>query len=219
MNGGQDLGGMMGFGEINPEADEPAFHAEWEKRIFALTLASGAAGKWNIDMSRQARESLPVLQYLGSSYYQIWLEGLTRLLVEKRLLNPDELREGKSLDDPAAIARVLKAEEVVPALLRGGPVDRETDTQPAFNVGDVVRTINIHPKGHTRLPRYVRGRKGLVEYINGCHVFPDSNARGDGENPEWLYNVRFTAGEIWGEDQSDRDLIHLDLWEPYLEPA
>ena len=219
MNGGQDLGGMMGLGPVEREAQEPAFHDEWERQVFALTLAMGAAGKWNLDMSRHARETLPVIEYLSSSYYKIWLEGLCKLLVEKDLVTAEELAAGQRLTDPADIAKVLRPEDVAPALQRGGPVERKTDSKPVFHPGDIVRTINMHPQGHTRLPRYVRGRTGRVELINGCHVFPDSNARGTGEDPQWLYNVRFRADELWGSDHKNIDHVHLDLWETYLEPA
>ena len=218
MNGGQDLGGMMGFGPVKREAHEPAFHDEWERRIFALTVSMGAAGKWNLDMSRHARETLPVVKYLSSSYYQIWLEGLSKLLIEKGLVTSEELAEGRHLADPAVIDRILHPEDVEAALRRGGPVDRNSDKVPGFKPGDIVRAINMHPTGHTRLPRYVRGRRGRINRINGCHVFPDSNARGVGENPQWLYNVRFTADELWGSNHNSRDHVHLDLWESYLEP-
>jgi nitrile hydratase subunit beta len=219
MNGAQDLGGMMGFGPVEPEDDEPVFHAEWERRAFALTLAMGATGTWNLDASRHARESLDPARYLSSTYYQIWLAGLARLLREAELVTPEELATGRTAAPPAPLKRVLAAADVDRALAAGAPTDREPAAPACFRVGDIVRARNMHPFGHTRLPRYVRGRIGEIARVNGAHVFPDSHAHGLGEDPQWLYTVRFTARELWGEDRNATDAVHADLWEPYLEPA
>jgi nitrile hydratase subunit beta len=213
MNGAQDLGGMMGFGPVEPEENEPVFHGEWERRAFALTVAMGATGAWNLDASRHARESLDPARYLSSTYYQIWLEGLARLLRDAGLVTPEELAP------PAALKRVLAAGDVDRAMAAGAPTDREPRAAARFRVGDIVRARNMHPFGHTRLPRYARGRTGEIARVNGAHVFPDSHAHGLGEDSQWLYTVRFTARELWGEDRNGADTVHADLWEPYLEPA
>jgi nitrile hydratase subunit beta len=219
MNGGQDLGGMMGFGRIGFEPDEPWFHAPWERRAFGVTLAMGATGAWTLDMSRHARESLPPAEYLSSSYYEIWTKGVERLVVKTGLVTEDELRLGQALAPPAPVRRVLRAEDVPAALARGGPTEREPPGPARFAVGDRVVARNMHPAGHTRLPRYVRGKPGTVERVHGAHVFPDTNAHGEGENPQWLYNVRFSARDLWGEEADATLAVSVDAWESYLEPA
>lgn len=216
MNGAADLGGMMGFGPVEPEAGEPPFHAEWERRAFAITLAMGATGSWNLDQSRFSRESLPPGQYLTSSYYQIWLTALERLLVERGLVSDAEMASGKAEPGAASRLRVLKVADVEAVLARGGPVDREPASKPAFAVGDRVVAKNMHPVGHTRLPRYLRGHPGSIAAIHGCHVFPDANAAGRGEDPRWLYSVAFSARDLWGDDHAKGDLVMADCWEPYL---
>jgi nitrile hydratase len=202
VNGAHDMGGAHGFGPVVAEVDEPAFHAEWERRVFALTIALGASGEWNIDSSRFAREDRPPPQYLEKSYYELWLAGLERLLAERRVLERPP-------------ARVLAAKDVEATLARGGPASRPSPRAARFAVGDRVRTHNVHPRGHTRLPRYARGRIGTVERIHGCHVFPDSNAHFEGEDPQWLYTVRFSARELWGADAAQS--VSIDAFEPYLE--
>lgn len=219
MNGAQDLGGMMGFGPVEPEPAEPVFHAEWERRVFALTLAMGAAGRWNLDMSRHARESLHPARYLASTYYQIWLEGLAKLMVDAGLVTADELAAGRVIEPTAKLKRVLAAADVERTLAAGGPTEREPQGPARFQPGERVRARNMHPFGHTRLPRYLRGRAGEVVAVHGAHVFPDSHAHGLGEDPQWLYTVRFSARELWGPDRNARDAVHAALWEPYLEPA
>jgi nitrile hydratase len=219
MNGAHDMGGMMGFGPVEPEPGEPAFHAEWERRVFALTLAMGATGLWNLDTSRRARESLHPAHYLNASYYQIWLEGLVKLMTAAGLATAEEVAAGRMLEPPAPVAGVLAAADVDRVLARGAPSAREAPAPARFRTGDRVRARNIHISGHTRLPRYVLGRRGEIAALHGAHVFPDSRAQGLGEDPQWLYTVRFTAHELWGEDRNGADCVHADLWEPYLEPA
>jgi nitrile hydratase beta subunit len=219
MNGAQDLGGMMGFGPVDPEKDEPWFHADWERRAMGVTSAMGATGSWTIDMSRHARESLPPAEYLSSSYYEIWTKGVERLVVKTGLVTEEELRLGRALAPPAPIKRVLKPEDVPAVLARGGPAEREATEPARFRVGDRVRTRNMHPRGHTRLPRYARGREGVIERVHGTHVFPDTNAHGEGENPQWLYTVRFSGRELWGEEADPTIVVSVDAWESYLEPA
>jgi nitrile hydratase subunit beta len=219
MNGAQDMGGMMGFGPVVPEKDEPVFHADWERRAFALNLAMGAPGGWNIDQGRAAREALHPADYLAKSYYQIWIAGLETLMAERGLVTPDEIDAGKSLHPPKAVPRVLTAESVPSALARGGPTERPAETPQRFQVGQRLRARNIHPVGHTRLPRYVRGHVGSVTHVHGAHVLPDSNAMGLGENPQWLYTVRFEAQEVWGEAADRTASVSIDAWETYLEPV
>jgi nitrile hydratase len=219
MNGAQDLGGMMGFGPIAIEQDEPWSHAEWERRAFGLTLAMGATGSWNIDMSRHARESLPPAEYLTSSYYEIWAKGVERLVVAAGLVSKEELTAGQSLAESAPIKRVLKAEDVPAVLARGGPAERPIEQGARFTVGDRVRTCNTHPWGHTRLPRYARAKIGVVELVHGAHVFPDANAHGQGEQPQWLYTICFSGRELWGEQADPTISVSIDAWESYLEPA
>ena len=219
MNGGQDLGGMMGFGPIAPELDEPLFHTAWERRAFGVTLAMGATGTWNIDMSRHARESLPPAEYLSSSYYEIWIKGLETLIQQSGLVSAEELKEGRSLSGPPPVKRVLKAEEVGAALARGGPCDRPAPGPARFQVGDRVRTRNLNPRGHTRLPRYARDKTGVIERVHGTFVFPDANAHGGGERPQWLYTVGFQGTELWGEAADPALVVSVDAWESYLDPA
>lgn len=219
MNGAQDLGGMMGFGPIAPEADEPRFHAAWERRVFALTLAMGVTGAWNLDQSRHARESLDPARYLASTYYEIWLEGLVCLMRERGLVTALEMEDGCMVEPARPLKRRLAAGGVASALRAGGPTAREASAPARFEPGVAVRTRNMHPEGHTRLPRYLRGHAGEIVAVHGAHVFPDSHAHGGGENPQWLYTVRFSARTVWGEGCYPNDTVHADLFEPYLEPA
>jgi nitrile hydratase len=216
MNGVHDMGGLQDFGPVVPEADEPKFHHPWERRAFALTLAMGGTGTWNLDQTRAARESLPPAQYLASSYYQIWLEGLRALLLERGLVTTDELADGRLREPARTLPRVLTADRVASALARGSPTLRTVTGAARFRVGDRVRTRNLHPPTHTRLPRYCRGRAGTIASIHGAHVFADAHARGVGEQPQWLYTVRFAASELWGAETT-ANAVHVDCWESYLE--
>jgi nitrile hydratase subunit beta len=219
MNGAHDMGGVHGFGPVIPEANEPTFHAEWEARVFALTLASGRAGQWNLDMGRFARENRSPADYLSKSYYELWLAGLEKMLAERGLVSADEIEAGRSLREPKKVDGILQHGSVEAAFSQGRPTERPTDVPARFFIGDRVRAKNINPTTHTRLPRYVRGRVGIVEQSRGCHVFPDTNALGRGENPQWLYTVHFSANELWGPEADQRFKVSVDAWEPYLEPA
>ncbi len=222
MNGIHDLGGMHGLGPINPEpeAEEPVFHTAWEKRVFGLTLAAGFLGKWNIDMSRYSRERQHPVDYLRHTYYENWLAGLEKLLVEAKLVSPEEIITGKPAKpaDASIRQRVLKAEKVAEVIAKGSPVAMTIPTAPRFNSGDSVRAVNRHPTGHTRQPRYVRGRVGVIHDYHGAHVFPDRNAEGS-KDGRHLYSVRFEPEALWGESASGRNVVYVDLWEDYLEPA
>ncbi len=219
MNGAQDLGGQHGFGPVRPETGDVLFHADWERRVLALTVAMGATGAWNLDMSRHARERMAPADYLASTYYEIWYHGLTTLLAETGLATPDEIASGESVSPPASLPRVPSAEKMPAILAAGGPVERPATGPARFAVGARVRARVINPKTHTRLPRYARGRLGTVVRIHGAHVFPDAHAHGLGEDPHWLYSVAFEATELWGEDGRPGDEVLIDLWEPYLEAA
>jgi len=217
MNGVHDMGGMQGLGRIEPEPEGHAFHADWEGRVHAMSLASPTRS--NIDAGRHQRELIPAPEYLRMSYYEKWFRSLSDRLLEQGLVTPQELASGRAdAGGPTATPR-LAAADVEPALNRRGAYVREIATPARFKPGDVVRTRNIHPDGHTRLPRYVRGHSGVILRMNGAHVFPDSHAHGKGEDPQPLYTVRFTAQELWGAAANPRDSVSLDLWEPYLERA
>ncbi|MEM8662566.1 MAG: nitrile hydratase subunit beta [Pseudomonadota bacterium] len=207
MNGAQDVGGAHGFGPVEPEIDEPLFHAPWEREAFALTVLMGATGLWTLDRSRFTRESLPPALYYSSSYYKIWFEALSRL-VEAHGLGSDR----------PLLALPLKADAVRPAMAKGSPTSRE-GPEPAFAVGDTVRVRVMNPEHHTRAPRYVRGRLGKIVRLHGAHVFPDENiTRKKPEKAVPLYNVAFEAAELWGPDTTAAS-VHLDLFEPYLDAA
>lgn len=216
MNGAHDMGGMDGFGPVVPEANEPMFHAEWERRAFAITLAMARPGGWTIDMSRFARENRSPADYLSRSYYQIWLGGLEQLMDERGLVTADEIAAGKPLH-PRKDVPALGPADVAPMLARGGPTERAALAPARFAVGDRVLAKEMHPHGHTRLPRYVRGRVGVIELLHGAHVFPDSSAAGAGEQPQWLYTVTFDGAELWGSDAEPGLRVSVDAWESYLE--
>jgi nitrile hydratase beta subunit len=217
MNGPQDLGGQMGFGPVAPERNEPVFHADWERRALGVTLAAGAMGHWTIDESRHARESLHPADYYASSYYEIWIKALEVLLQRHGFVAAEELSAGRGLVKGTTPRRVLEAADVPRTLARA--CSRPVPEAALYGTGDRVRTRNFHPTGHTRLPRYARARTGVIEAVRGGFVFPDTNAHGRGENPEWLYTVVFDAAEIWGEGSDPSLTISIDAWESYLEPA
>ena len=216
MNGVHDMGGMQDFGAVTPEADEPRFHHAWERRAFALTLAMGATGAWNLDQARSARESLPPARYLASTYYEIWFGGMEVLLRERGLVNAAEIAAGRMQEPARPIPRRLDAGNVASALARGASTRRTIPGAPQFAPGDAVRTMNVNPPTHTRLPRYCRGKPGTIVAMQGAHVYPDVNAQGRDEAPQWLYNVRFAARDLWGPHTS-ADAVHVDCFEPYLE--
>lgn len=231
MNGVHDMGGMHGLGPIEHEKDEPVFHAPWEGRVLALNLAAAALGKWNIDYGRHMRERIPPADYLRMSYYEKWLEGLITALVERGFATREEIESGRPdprfHGDGSAKARPLSADRMMAMLAKGkrfdrppgGTSSREVPVAPRFVPGQRVRARNIHPAGHTRLPRYARGKLGTVARDRGVYVFPDSNAHFQGERPQHLYSVCFSARELWGEEASPRDSVYLDLWDEHLKLA
>jgi nitrile hydratase beta subunit len=219
MNGVHDMGGMQDMGPVQPEKNEPVFHESWEGRVFALAFALFAWRKWNIDATRYEQELIPPDDYLRMSYYQRWLAYVTGLLVKRGLVTRAELETGKpDPGSPKAIPPVT-ADAVPQMIARGNPVRRDVAVAARFKAGQHVRARNINPSGHTRLPRYARGKVGTVERDHGVFVFPDTNAHFQGEKPQHLYSVRFAARELWGEEAAPRDAVHVNLWDDYLEPA
>jgi nitrile hydratase len=216
MNGYHDMGGMDGFGNVKPEVNEPVFHEPWEGRVFAMSRSMGYAGFWNIDMNRATTESLPPDIYLAGPYFENWRLRLERLLVRFGLVGADELSAGHSLHPAVPLKRRFTKQDIVKALTPGSFV-RPAQAPARFKVGDCVRAKNLNPKTHTRLPRYVRGHVGVIVLVHGAHVFPDSVVLGEGENPQWLYTVRFDSQELWGPDADRTVKISVDAFEPYLE--
>lgn len=219
MNGVHDMGGMDGFGKVEPEPNEPMFHTEWEARVLAMVRAMGAAGAFNIDTSRFYREALPPHVYLSSSYYKKWLLGLEDLLIDKGFIAAEDVAAGHAVQPPKPLKRGKFRLDDVERIMVRGKFGRAAPAPAKFKPGDRVRAKNIHPVTHTRLPRYVRGHLGVVERDHGCHVFPDSAAMESGENPQWLYTVVFDGTELWGRDADPTVKISIDAFEPYLEAA
>jgi nitrile hydratase len=217
MNGVHDMGGMHGMGSIQPEPDEPVFHQRWEARAFGLVRAMGAFGRWNIDASRHQRELIPAAEQLRMSYYERWLAGLTKLLLRHGFVSAQELASGKS--DPGHVTQTpaLPAQRVPAFVAQGSPASRNSATPPRFQPGQPVRARNLNPTGHTRLPRYVRGKTGAIDRLHGVFVFPDTNAHFLGEQPQHLYSVRFEAEELWGAHSTAPGAVYVDLWEDYLD--
>ena len=212
-----DLGGRPVREPVVAEPEDVRFHAEWEARALALTLAMGATGAWNLDMIRSARETLPA--YANLSYYAIWIEALGKLMIERGLLAPDEIAAGRMLHPPRPVPRVLDAQAVPATLALGSPTLRAPARPARYAVGDRVRTRSATVAHHTRLPAYARGKAGRIECVHGVHVFADSHAQGLGEDPQWLYAVAFDAGELWGDEAAPGSTVSIDAWEPYLERA
>ena len=212
-----DIGGRSGFGPVVPELEGAMFHATWEPRVHAVTVALGATGSWNLDMTRSARETLP--DYPNLTYYEVWLGGLEKLLIEKSLVTPDELTAGRARHRPAPIGRVLAADQVAVLLAKGAPTERAPAGPARFRPGQRVRTRATPAEHHTRLPGYVRGKNGVIERVLGVHVFADSHAQGLGEDPQWLYTVVFEAAELWGSEAKPGHSVSVDAWQPYLEAA
>lgn len=219
MNGAQDMGGVMGFGPVVPERDEPVFHAEWERRVLGMYIALAMPIGWTIDQMRFAREDVPPVEYLSKTYYEIWFAGLTRYLLERGYVAKDELDAGRALHAPKPVGRVLPADEAAAMLAKGSIYERPETALAHFAIGERVRTRNMHPTGHTRLPRYVRGHSGIVTHIHGVHAFPDASATGDRDAGQWLYTVRFSGPELWGDAADPTVTVSVDAWESYLEPS
>jgi nitrile hydratase len=217
MDGVHDMGGMDGFGKVEPEPNEPVFHHRWEGRVLAMSRAMGVFRAWSIDTSRYFIELLSPSVYFTSSYYEKWFLRNVRLLTERGLIDADEVAAGRALRPAKSMKRDRFTLADVESVTRRGSYGRPAPAPARYKVGDCVRTKNIHPTTHTRLPRYARGHVGVVERLHGAHVFPDSAAAGKGEDPQWLYTVRFDAQELWGADADPKLKVSIEAFEPYLE--
>jgi nitrile hydratase len=219
MNGVHDMGGMQDMGPIEHEEDEPVFHAPWEGRVYALNRALRSLGKWNLDASRYESELLPAADYLRMSYYERMLRTTSSMAVKHGLITLAELESGKPEPGSPKATPTLTAAMAFRFLNRGIPSSLEPRVRPLFKVGQRVRARNLNPVGHTRLPRYARGKVGIVERDHGVYDFADTVANFQGEKRQHVYSVRFTARELWGPSASLRDSVHIDMWDDYLEPA
>jgi nitrile hydratase subunit beta len=219
MNGVHDMGGMHGMGPIHREQNEPVFHQSWEGRVFALRRAAGAWGKWNIDATRYEVELVPPVDYLRMSYYERQFAAFLEILVKRGLITSAERESGASAEGSPKKVPPLTVEKVGVLVAKGVPTSRNVQMAPRFHAGQLVRARNINPTGHTRLPRYARGKFGTIDRDHGIFVFPDTNAHFLGEKPQHVYSVRFAARELWGEQAAPQDSVYLDMWDDYLEPA
>ena len=219
MNGVHDMGGMQDFGPINPDRDEPVFHAPWEGRIVALNFALLAWGRWNLNVARAANEALPPADYLAMSYYQKWYVRMIEQLVRFGLTTRAEIDSGMPASGSPRLTPPLAAASVPAWFAKGNPYTRNVRVPTKFQAGERVRARNINPPTHTRLPRYARGKIGIVQRDYGVFVFPDANALFLGEKPQHLYSVRFSARELWGDQAKLNDSVYVDMWDDYLEPA
>jgi nitrile hydratase len=207
------------MGSIPYEKNEPVFHARWEARVFALVNSMADWKKWNVDAFRHQLELIPAAEYLRFSYYERWFVALIELLVKSGLIARSEIETGVQITRDPMPSPPLTADQVRARVAKGAPASREIALRSRFNPGQSVRARNINPIGHTRLPRYARGKFGTVERDCGVFVFADTNAQFLGENPQHVYSVRFAARELWGEQAAPCDAVYADLWEEYLEPA
>jgi nitrile hydratase subunit beta len=219
MNGVHDMGGMDGLGPIECERDEPVFHEAWEGRVYALSRAARAFGKWSLDADRHAVELLSPLDYFGMSYYERWFARLIKDVLKYGLVTKEEIETGRPAPGAQKSSPALTTAMSSKFLSRGLPSSHDPAIQPRFAVGDRVRARNIQPAGHTRLPRYARGKTGTISRDHGVYHFPDTVAHGLGEKRQHVYSVLFGARELWGDTASARDHIHIDMWDDYLEPV
>ena len=219
MNGIHDLGGMHGFGPVNPESDEPVFHHEWEKRMFGLFAPTFAGGMFCVDEFRHAIERMGAAEYLNSSYYEHWLHAIETLVVEKGVVTAEELRTGQAGAGSKPGQPALLADAVPKVVAHGASARVDAEVKAKFQEGDMVVVKNINPPTHTRVPRYVRDKLGCIDRDHGVCVFPDSAAHGKGEKPQHCYSVYFSAQEVWGSKASRNDSVYVDLWDDYLVSA
>jgi nitrile hydratase beta subunit len=219
MNGIHDMGGMHGMGPIQEEPGEPVFHHPWEARVFALRRAMGAWRRWNIDVSRHEVELVPAADHLRMSYYERQFAAFVVLLEKRGFITPPELESGIPVPETSVAVPALSADKAAELIAKGVPTGRDVPVAPRFQTGQRVRARNINPAGHTREPRYVRGKVGIIHRDHGVFVFPDTNAHFLGEKPQHVYSVRFAARELWGADAAPQDGVYVDLWDDYLEPT
>lgn len=217
MNGIHDMGGMDGMGPLRVETNEPVFHQSWERRVFACWRALAVWGKWRT--TRPAIERIPAADYLRMSYYERIVTALSDVLVSTKLISGAELKSGKPTRGTTKAMPPLAAAEVPAWIARGSPARSNAAIAPLFSVGQRVRARNINPAGHTRLPRYVRGKTGVVDRDYGVFAFPDTFVYFREDKLQHIYAVRFAARELWGERAHVSDAVYVDLWDDYLEPA
>jgi nitrile hydratase len=219
MNGIHDLGGMDNLGPVYVEPNEPVFHADWERKVFGFAISLLGSRYFRLDEVRRAGEWMPPADYLRAPYYEGWLFGLTTLLLEKDILTREELDEGRSLRQEGG--NLLPAfQPAMAEYIMNNPIPTtvDVDIAPRFRPNDSVITKNINTSGHTRLPRYARSKRGVVEQVHGIFPFSDSVAHGGPERPQHVYSVCFTARELWGEDARPEDSVNIDLFDDYLDP-
>jgi nitrile hydratase beta subunit len=219
MNGVHDMGGQQDMGPVVFEKDEPVFHASWEARIYALNRAMRALRKWSLDTDRHALELMSAVDYLRMSYYERWLYRLEAQVVQYGLVSREEFESGQPAPGSTKASPPLTLATSDRWLDRGIASSDDPRVRPSFKVSQRVRARNINPTGHTRLPRYARGKTGVIARDHGVYLFPDSNAHFQGEKRQHVYSVRFAARDLWGASASPRDSVHLDLWDDYLERA
>jgi nitrile hydratase len=220
MNGVHDMGGMQDMGPIRHEPDEPTFHEAWEGRVYALMrVLRTRSGPWNLDAFRHGVERLPPVEYLRMSYYERWFAWMGGTVVAAGDVTQAEIDGGKRSPGSARQKALLTPDAVHSVVGLRASARRNVAVAASFKAGQRVRARNMHPTGHTRLPRYVRGKQGVIVLDRGVFVFPDTNAHQLGEKPQHLYSVRFAARDLWGAQASPRDSVHLDLWDDYLERA
>ncbi len=212
MNGIHDIGGMDGFGPVIREENEPVFHADWERRIYPLSLLTLRQLGVSADEFRHSIERMPPARYLTSSYYERWIAAVETLLLEHGVVTREEFRAALGDEGAGAIAKPAEG----PPATSGA---RSKAPRARFKRGDRVRARNLNPPGHTRLPRYARGKAGVVVRDWGVFVFPDTNAHQAGARPQHCYAVEFDARELWGKPTSAKERVSVDLWEDYLESA
>jgi nitrile hydratase subunit beta len=218
VNGVHDMGGMHGMGSVAHEENEPVFHDTWEGRVYALTRVVRGAS-FNLDNSRHQLELLPPSEYLRMSYYERWFTRLVDQLLKNGTITREELETGKPAPGVTKATPAVTSAMVPTLVTRRNSARRNVSVAPRFKVGQRVRARNMHPTGHTRLPRYARGKQGVVARDHGVFLFPDTNAHQLGEKPQHVYSVRFAARELWGEQASPRDFVHIDMWDDYLDRA
>jgi nitrile hydratase beta subunit len=213
MNGVHDMGGLQDMAPMRREHDEPVFHAEWERRIFALFNAVDVEWPYR----RYQIELIPPADYLHMSYYEKWLMALPQILIDTAMATPAEIESGKAVGGASAGHHVLTVAEVATWNV---PDSSPKPTATAhFHTGQRVRGRNMNPVSHTRLPRYVRGKIGTIARDCDVEELQDSDILGLGPKQQHVYSVRFTARELWGEQASPRDCVYVDMWEGYLESA
>jgi len=226
MNGIHDMGGLHGFGAVPIETDEPVFHSRWESRVYALTQVIDTAGIWNLDEHRHEIEKMDAAAYLTVRYYGRWLFAMERLLDRKNIVRTHEVErrieggaEGAQTQDPlSAIGRSWPLSDH--QKIRWGAWRHEVAVQPKYSVGQSVCVRNMHPEGHTRVTAYTRGRVGTVAAVNAqAWVLPDTRADHRGENLQPVYNVRFSATELWGPQAEANPFMRIDLSEDHPETA